>query len=342
MSSKCGLCLKKLLPKDSLKCTQPNCSLQYHVLCVGTESDPDAAWSCPQCSNKGRRRPDTERLVTPGKQTANPQTTTQQTSDATVGYDASDLVKLSEDISKVRNQLPNQIRTAVEAALQPLSAQLIQLEQSVQLLSDKHDEVKKKLESQSAMIKTVQTENKSLKLTVKTLEDRLATLEDTSMKQEQWSRLQNVEIVGVPEMKDESLISIASKLAEYAGLQLQPDEIEFAHRVQAKRQVKGRPRAIIVCFRKRTTKDNYLSALKKMRDLNSTNSIGMEGEPSAIFVNEHLTTRNKTLLNKCKTIAKKEKGYQFVWIKNCRIYTRKTQGSPFILITKESDLNKIV
>ncbi|KAI5634398.1 hypothetical protein NE865_12894 [Phthorimaea operculella] len=264
MSSKCSLCLKKLLPKDSLKCTQPNCSLQYHVSCVGTESDPGAAWSCPQCSNKGRRRQDPERQDTPVKRDSTPQPTTQATpDDTTVGFDASDLAKLSDDISKVRNQLPHQIKSAVEAALEPLSIKLAELEKSVQLLSDKHDEIIKKLESQSAMMKTVQNENKNLKLTVKTLEGRLAALEETSMKQEQWSRLQNVEIVGVPEMKDESLTDVAIKLAEFAGLQLQPDEIEFAHRVQAKRQVTGRPRAIVVRFRKRATKDNYIRARRE-------------------------------------------------------------------------------
>lgn len=158
-------------------------------------------------------------------------------------------------------------------------------------------------------------------------------------KHQQYSRLQNIEIIGIPEIKDECAENIVVKIANHAGLQITKSDLEFAHRVQAKRPDKNRPRAIIVRLKNRQVKDSILSAARKCRSL-STSDIGYGGTPQKIFINEHLIQTTKNLLKMCKARGK-ELAYKFTWTKNCRIYMRKDETSPAVLITSVLDLEKL-
>lgn len=214
------------------------------------------------------------------------------------------------------------------------------LKASVKFISDNYDSVKKGMEGQAKELKTLQTENVALKNAVKLLETKVDNLEEDCSKRDQWSRMQNIELVGVPECDNESLPDIVLKVAAYTGVPLQRGEVDFAHRVQARRPVKGTPRAIVVQFRDRTTKDALIYASRQCPGRMTTRDLGMDGEPHKVHVNEHLTVKNKILFSKTKKVAH-DKGYKFTWTKNCRVYIRKSEGSPYILISKDSDLEKI-
>ncbi|CAH2062393.1 unnamed protein product, partial [Iphiclides podalirius] len=129
---------------------------------------------------------------------------------------------------------------------------------------------------------------------------RIRTLEDESQRQQQWTRLQNVEITGIPESKAEDTVQVMLKLSQYVGAPIQQSEIEFAHRVQPRRAVSAAyARPIIVRLRQRRTKDRIIAACRKHRTLNAKD-LGMDNETTRIFVSEHLTKENKILLNLCK------------------------------------------
>lgn len=218
--------------------------------------------------------------------------------------------------------------------------QIRDLETSVKLMSDQYDAVIKNLDTQSKEIKILRTDNKSLKESIQLLQEKVESLEEEGSKRDQWSRLQNIELVGIPEQDNESLPDVMVKLAKYVGAPLQQSDVEFAHRVQAKRPTKGKPRAIIARLRERATKDALVHGSRKCRGM-TTKDLGLEGEPLKVHVNEHLTVANKNLLSKCRKRAT-EKEYTFVWTKNCRIYVRKAENKPYIQISKEADLKKIV
>lgn len=157
---------------------------------------------------------------------------------------------------------------------------------------------------------------------------------------QQRERLLNLEVVGIPEIKNENLEEIVIRIAHHAGVTLSAQEIDHAVRVQPRQPIRGRPRVIIVKLKTRFLKDNILSGMRKCRGI-TTGDIQFPGEPRRLFVNEHLTVENKTLLKKVKTFAS-AKLYQYVWIKNCQILLRKNDTSPPIHIRDESDLKKIV
>ncbi|KAL4719644.1 hypothetical protein ACJJTC_019023 [Scirpophaga incertulas] len=87
-----------------------------------------------------------------------------------------------------------------------------------------------------------------------------------------------------------------------------------------------------------TLETKKLDILQK--ELDAIKDINMQGNTTPVYISEHLTYYNKILLNKCKEAAK-TKNYQFVWTKNGRIYTRKCDTAPALLINSEEELKKM-
>ncbi|VVC93023.1 unnamed protein product [Leptidea sinapis] len=77
-------------------------------------------------------------------------------------------------------------------------------------------------------------------------EDQLSDLRSQFGRQQQQGRINNLEIVGLPQMTSESPTDLVLKIVEYAGVELKPDDIEFAHRIQPQRPTAGRPKPIVV------------------------------------------------------------------------------------------------
>lgn len=244
-----------------------------------------------------------------------------------------------ELLAIIRHELPNIIKTAITEEFRSIHNRLTVMEQSVKLISDQYDDTQEKFFEQIEQCNKLKKQNDVLSEKNKELELRMTHLEEEHHKSEQWDRIQNVEILGIPERKSESLTDVVLRLANHVGIKLEPKNIEFAHRVQAKRPVAGRSRAIVVRLRDRAHKDALLVAVRRCRGV-TTKDVGMDGEPRKIFVNEHLTRKYKHLFNCTKTKAK-EANYKFIWTKNCRIYVRKREDAPFICISKDSDLNTI-
>lgn len=58
-----------------------------------------------------------------------------------------------------------------------------------------------------ATFKKLQTDNNNLSSQIKAVQAKVNKMNEISLKQEQWSKLQNIEIVGIPEANDKSLLS---------------------------------------------------------------------------------------------------------------------------------------
>ncbi|KAL4714499.1 hypothetical protein ACJJTC_017562 [Scirpophaga incertulas] len=96
-------------------------------------------------------------------------------------------------------------------------------------------------------------------------------------------------------------------------------------------------KAILVYFINKYAKEDFVAAARQKRL--SPTDIGLPGS-HRIYINDHLTSSNKQLLSKAKTLAR-ENGFQFVWVKHAKIFVRKDSTSPFFTVAKEKDLLKI-
>ncbi|KAI5651393.1 hypothetical protein NE865_00637 [Phthorimaea operculella] len=171
------------------------------------------------------------------------------------------------------------------------------------------------------------------------IQTRLDAIEDGLNEKEQWSRMSNVEIKGVPQSKNENLFDVVAALGKKIQYPIQKTQLSFVTRIPTRDSKQTKP--IIVCFNNRYVKEDFIAAARiSMKESPMTASaLGFSGS-DRIFVNDHLTARNKTLLTKAKKL-KEEKGFQYLWVKHCKIFLRKSDTSPIILIKSEKDLNKL-
>lgn len=171
-------------------------------------------------------------------------------------------------------------------------------------------------------------ENKELARSNQQLTKRVAELE-------QYSRLNNVEIKGVPQTQGEDCSAILKEIGEKIGCPVESVDIDVVHRVPAKQG-----QNIIARFCSRTKKADFAAKAKKARL--TTGSIGFRPQGTSrndqpVFINDHLTPENKRLFAQALAL-KREKQWQFLWVDNCRIKARKGLDSRVYRISGVNDL----
>lgn len=125
----------------------------------------------------------------------------------------------------------------------------------------------------------------------------------------------------------------------YTELKLEmPKHIEYASRVTPREKIEGRPRNVVVKLERRQQKDDIIAAIRKRKGI-TAKDINMHGNHN-IFINEHLSPKNKLLHKKVRDFSKEQK-YKFCWVKNCKIFLRLNENSNHICINSYSDLEKI-
>lgn len=174
---------------------------------------------------------------------------------------------------------------------------------------------------------------------VEQLQARLDKLEEDNINKDQWSRMNNVEVKGVPQTSNENLFEIIAKIGAKINYPVSKNQINFITRVPTSE--KDRIKPIIVRFCQRYVKEDFIAAARhelKTSPLKPV-AIGLIGNHK-IFINDHLTIRNKMLLSKTKKTSA-EMDFKYVWVKHAKIHVRKNDTSPILVIKSEKDLQKI-
>lgn len=358
----CVGCKSSIQNEEYMTCHA--CKQKYDLMCANfspkrfkkLSHDVKLKWKCLECKNKLPKHDNTNTPVRiahqfeiDGEIDAD---SLSQDNNVTMRRNRSANNFITEDKLReiLKSEMIKELETVLEATLtrlvhnqlKDITNRINEFQDSIMYISGQYEELKNLLGTTSTALKCVKDENRALKENLVTLESRVKILEDDNMKQQQWDRLQNIEITGVSEEKDENTLSIVQKISQHIGVTIVPADLEFAHRVQPRRgasAVRGRP-IIIARLRHRAVKDQIIAAARKYRNLN-TKEVGISGENSKIYVNEHLTKNNKMILSSCKNKVR-ELNYKFIWTKNCRIFVRKNESSPPIPINSLSDISKVV
>lgn len=210
----------------------------------------------------------------------------------------------------------------VEIFSEQIKNELKDLKKSVQFCSDKIDEYEKRIKD---------LEKNQLK------NNEIQELQAKVDANEQYARANNIEIVGIPEKSQENLMDVLKKI--YTELKVEmPSHIEYASRVTPREKIEGRPRNVVVKLERRQQKDEIIAAIRKRKGI-TAEDINMHGNHN-IFINEHLSPKNKLLHKQVREFSKVKK-YKFCWIRNCKIYLRLNENSHHICINSYSDLEKI-
>lgn len=251
----------------------------------------------------------------------------------------------STEISSLRAEMQRMFSTLIEsqtrgfeknaAVLQNIQQTNINIESSVAFLTTQNEELKKKIET----------------LEEKSREDRkyIAILEEKLEVAQQDNRKTNFEIKNVPRQQNETkddLISMAVNLSKSVGCTLERSAIRDIYRVRAKRDSNIKNTPIVVETTSTLVKNDFLRSCKayniKQKTKLAAKHLGMRTqEDTPIFVSEQLTPKAARLYFLARELVK-AKTYKFCWTAYGRVYLRKEDNSPVILINSEPQIQQLI
>lgn len=240
--------------------------------------------------------------------------------------DDNNLQALTNEIRAMRRDLED-FRINVSSRLEAVSSALLESTKKINAIETKQEALERK--------------NLDLEAMMQTLQGQIASQAQQALNNE-------VEILGVHEVKGENPIHLALVTAQKIGMTLDINDIDHVARVGPQRKSTGElneditlARPIVVRFTRKITRDNFLVEAKLRRTLNSKDIVDV-GPGRKIYVNERLTAANRQLFRAARQRAT-ECGYKFCWVKNGSIYVkRKEKRCPVLRISLPNDIHLLV
>lgn len=230
-----------------------------------------------------------------------------------------------EEAQSIKYTTGRKIKLTLEGKIDLLLAQQTSMSEQLEKVNDR-------LEEYRTEINELKDEIKSRDLIIEKLNQGLNELQ-------QQARSRFFEIHNAPQIDKETegqLKDVIKKTVAAFDVLIDDDEIESFYRLPTRNPKKPRP--IIVELFSRRRVQNVISNRRKQVYQKEALNLGADDEK--IYINESLSKWNKELLFLTKKKAS-EKGFQYVWARNGKIYIRKKEGSEAIQITSLNQLNKI-
>ncbi|CAK1589737.1 unnamed protein product [Parnassius mnemosyne] len=245
---------------------------------------------------------------------------------------------IHDEMNAFINKIESNISKIIENKIKGLTKEITDLKESVLFITNQYEDLKKDMQVKFKDVKHLKEENDCLKSTVKDLNSRLSIME-------QHSRMSNLEIQCIPEHRAENIPHIITQIGKITGTKISDAEIHKCTRIAKINPENARPRSIIVKFACPRVRDTFLAGVINFNKRNTneklnTSHIGIGGNKKPIFVVEHLTPELKKIHAHARATAKKLK-YKFVWIKNGRVFLRKTDNSEHIVVRNIEQLKEL-
>lgn len=303
--SSCAECMK-VIGKSSSKIKCSACKKWFHEACVSSD-DNLGKWQCKYCIKNLSVNSDNNG--------------SNGTSVPTVEAIYDILIIMREDIKLMKSE-----QNSREMDLgKSLDLCHQKLDDNARLISNQQKEIDKCL----ILIKDLTQENVDLKSKLKSLETRVGDAE-------QYSRRNTVEIIGIPEIKNENVYETVRNVGRALDMDISNDMVDICHRLPKapNQQYSG----IVVKFVRRSDKECIMERRRVKRNL-STRHIGYTDD-NIVYVNESLSPEKRKLLSLTRRV-RKEKNYEFLWVRNGIIRIRKNQGSQAIVVCNKDDLDNL-
>lgn len=239
-------------------------------------------------------------------------------------------------LNAIKIELPSMLTSVLQQELSSIKSEIQDFRTSMAFYNTAYEEMKATTESLQSECAKLKNDNNLLRSTVTDLSSRLNNIEQNL-------RENNLELHGVSEHRSENLLNLMEQCAKVVGYKLVEKEIAHCTRVARQNKDNKSPRTIIVKFNDIKSRDAFYSAVYRYNKTNPTDKLntahlGMAGDKRPVYVSEHLSPSNKILHMAARKKAK-EQNYQFVWVRNGRIYARKNPDSSYILIKSIDSLD---
>uniref|UniRef100_A0A2A4J7R2 AWS domain-containing protein n=1 Tax=Heliothis virescens TaxID=7102 RepID=A0A2A4J7R2_HELVI len=236
------------------------------------------------------------------------------------------LDKISNDVTEVKSQ-----NMSIQKKFAELQSSNDDVIKSIQFISSQYEEMRLKIET--------------IEKTKKEQYDRIKILEDKIEELDRATCLSKLEIRNLPQKERETrndLMKAVLNITETVNSNLEQNQVKDIYRITNKTKQNS---VVVVDVSTPMTKSNIIKAVKdynlkhKPKSLNAS-CIDDKYEPKPLFVSEHLTFKTKKLYYLTREFAKSEK-YAFAWTANGKIYLRKKEGDPHIIIKSENQLESL-
>lgn len=234
---------------------------------------------------------------------------------------------IESELAKNASEIKNEMNKCTNACTAALKQEVEEMKKSMAFMNATFEELKTKSEVLVHNNEVLKKENDVLRTQVTSLSNSVTQLE-------QYSRLNNVEVRGVPITKSEDCRAIIKAVGEKVSCPVTEADIDTCHRVPVARSTDAKN--IIVRFTSRDKKNDFLRKARKARL--SVEDLGFRSQGTgSVFFNDHLSPQNKRLFASALQL-KKEKSWRFLWTDQCMIKARKLEDSQVYKITCEDDL----
>ncbi|XP_046679350.1 uncharacterized protein LOC124373473 [Homalodisca vitripennis] len=258
-------------------------------------------WRCQACAQTRRKSMRFDSEMTEGKLTLE------------------DVMKKVTEIFENQKQAEKNVNTSYEA------------------LSDKLEDNTKAVKEQTAslekclrMIDELAAENRSLREKVSSLEMRIDDLE-------QYSRVNSVEIHGIPQQKNEDVVAVVKEVGKALDLEITDSMIDNCHRLGRRPGPNSPQPGIVVKFVRRLDKEELLRK-RRVKSNFSTRHMNLSMD-QPIYINEALSQARRRLLAAARQV-KKEKSFKYLWVRGGKIFLRKEEKAPVFQVTCQADLDR--
>lgn len=305
MGLKCGSC-SSTISRKQVFVTCLTCKTTCHIECVGLTDVPVTNnWTCTYCAKISSLTP-----LIMSSQVEN----SGDNNEFTIADLNKAIQSMNSDVNNLKVSQHN-----FESTLTSIGSQLNTIVKMSQLIED-HDD----------RIKHLENTNKSQQQRIMDLNRRLDNLEQSN-------RCDNIQIDGIPLTSNENLRDVIIKLAAALNVQLKMEDITYVGRVRSVNSKKIKP--VICSISKAGIISNLTKASRKLKP--TAAMAGFANNNNGIFINEHLTVARKQLLYKAKSF-KTSNNFEYLWVKDGRIYLKKNNNTEAINIDVSTDFSKLI
>lgn len=345
-----GCCTNETLTnmiEKAIKC--PICDKSYHYACISLKEAPRnmSTWKCPSClSNtpkvcKKDSTPIRNVTINRGSKRAaiaspSPPHTLHNNKNE-LRFFIRDVIK--EEFNEMFEKFKTTMISTIHQEIEPVKKEMQEILDSMVFINKNFEDIQKEHEIAKENMKRLETENKALKTTVENLTERLNNLEQNT-------RSNNLEVQCVPENKNENVYNIITQLARVVNCEIGEKDVLHCTRIAKNNKTSTRPRSIVVQLASPRVRDQLLAATVKYNQANPNEKLncchlGYAGPKSPVYITEHLSPANRAL-HAATRVRAKERNYKYVWVRNGRIFVRKSDGADFFQIKDKNGLAKIV
>lgn len=200
---------------------------------------------------------------------------------------------------------------------------LDQLQESINFMSSKFDEVIKGITENKKKIQNIEKENKNLKSEIKLLKQSVKMLNDQRVKND-------CVVSGIVVNNEASAAETVIELSKTVGVEIQKETIDEAYYLRRK-NLSNPTTSLVVKFNSKSAKEKLMSVKSNLKKNETTKSI---------YVNDFLSKESLELLNYAKTL--RSVGYQSIYSHAGRIYAKKSDITKPRLIKSEEDVDSIL